>query len=118
MRNIKGGKYKFWYLVGGVLGWILWRVKGKQKKVSLSFDESFDNGIHYIEFYADRMPILHQIFFSLFYKETKAEIRAGNIIKEYASLVHQAAKDFEVNPIIVGAVRTTLGPKGMDKMLV
>ena len=60
-RKIKGGKYKFWYLIGGILGWILWRTKGEKRRERIDFDDSLKEGIHYIEFWVDRKPVLHKV---------------------------------------------------------
>jgi len=59
--NVKEKRQRLWYLVGGVLGWVLWKIIGKKKKNEVEFDENLDQGIHYIEFWADRMPILHNV---------------------------------------------------------
>ncbi|MBU1350216.1 transglycosylase SLT domain-containing protein [Patescibacteria group bacterium] len=60
-RNIRGGKHKFWYLVGGILGWIVWRVIGRSKKTKVELDALLASGLHYIEFWADKMPVLHNV---------------------------------------------------------
>jgi len=60
-RNIKGGRHKFWYFVGGILPWIIWRIVGRNKKIKVEFNESLASGIHYIEVHADRMPVLHNV---------------------------------------------------------
>lgn len=60
-RNIEDGKHIFWYIVGGVLGWIIYRLVGKKKRIKSEFDESLSPDIHYIEFYADKTPILHNV---------------------------------------------------------
>ncbi|MBU0973985.1 MAG: lytic transglycosylase domain-containing protein [Proteobacteria bacterium] len=60
-NNVKEKRQRFWYLAGGVLGWALWKIMGKKKKIEVEFDENLNQGIHYIEFWADRMPILHNI---------------------------------------------------------
>jgi len=60
-RNIKGGKHKFWYFVGGILLWIIWRIVGKNKRIKAEFDELLASDIHYIEVHADKMPILHNV---------------------------------------------------------
>ena len=73
----------------------------RQKK---TFNKNLGKGIHYIEFYADRMPIFHQAFLKLTYRETDVEIRAGNIIKEHASLIKQVVREFKVDPVMVGTV--------------
>ena len=103
-RSAKGGKYKFWYIVGGLLSWIIWRRKGSRRKTGVNFSESLDSGIHYIEFYADRRPILHEIGLSLKYAETKAKKRANNIIQKNALIIKDSAKEFKVDPVMVGAV--------------
>ncbi|MBU4421803.1 hypothetical protein L6259_00405 [Candidatus Parcubacteria bacterium] len=103
-KNARGGKYKFWYIIGGIFGWLIFRKKGEIRRVEIDFRESLDNGIHYIEIYADRKPILHNISFDLSYYETKAEKRATNIIRTHSKFIKSAAKEFNVNPIIVGAV--------------
>ena len=60
-RNIEDGKHIFWYIVGGVLGWIIYRLVGKKKKIKAEFDELLDSGTHYVEVHADRKPILHNV---------------------------------------------------------
>lgn len=60
-RNIKGGKYKFWYLIGGILGWIIWRTIGEKKRVKVDFGDELKKNTHYIEFWADRRPVLHKV---------------------------------------------------------
>lgn len=103
-KNLRGGKYKFWYLAGGILGWIIPFVKGGSSRKQFEIKENLDNGIHYVEFWADRMPILHKLNINLGYTETKSEKRAEEIIKNYSSIIKQAAKEFEVDPAMVGAV--------------
>lgn len=103
-RNAQGGRNKFWFLTAGLLGWLIWRKKGRSKKINIDFDESLDTGIHYLEFYADKMPILHQLGFILKYVETESEKRAGDIIQKNAGIIKDAAKRFNINPVIVGAV--------------
>ena len=60
-RSIKGGKHKFWYFVGGILPWIIWRIVGKSKRIKAEFNESLVSGIHYLEVHADRTPVLHNV---------------------------------------------------------
>ncbi len=103
-KNIKGGKYKFWYLAGGLLNWITWMKKGKSQIKKVSFNEFLDTGVHYIEFFRDRMPILHKVELSLRYTETKAEKRASNLIQNYTPIIKDAAREFKVDPVITAAV--------------
>lgn len=103
-RSIKGGKYKFWYLIGSLLVWIIWRKKGESRKIKVDFSETLDSGVHYIEFYVDRMPILHEVGLNLKYAETKTEKRASNIIQNNALIIKDSAREFKVDPVIVGAV--------------
>ncbi len=103
-RNIRGGKYKFWPITGNVLGWLIFRSKGESKKNKVEFEENLERGIHYLEFYADRMPILHQVNFNLNYSVTKSETRASEIIKDNKYFIIEAAKEFKVDPVIVGSV--------------
>lgn len=103
-KNARGGKYKFWYIVGGIFEWLIFRKKGEIRKVEVNFRESLENGIHYVEIYADRKPTLHSISFDLNYYETKAEKRAANIIKTYSQFIKSAGKEFDVDSAVVGAV--------------
>lgn len=103
-KNTRGGKFLFWYLAGSFLGWIIKGLKGEKRRVKVTFEESLDNGVHYIELHADRTPIFHQATFHLAYQGNNAEERAGKIIKAYQSLIVSAAKEFHVDPVMVGAV--------------
>ncbi|MDP3015158.1 MAG: hypothetical protein Q8N28_01970 [bacterium] len=103
-KNIRGGKYKFWYLIGGLLTWTTLGKKGESKRIKIEFDESLDTGVHYLEFWADRMPVLHEVRLSLKYLETKVEKRAANIIQNYASIIKNAANKFNIDSVMVGAV--------------
>ena len=103
-KNARGGKFLLWYLVGNFLHWLAKGSMGERKRFTVTFEESLDNGVHYIELYADRTPILHQAIFHLAYHETDAEQRAGNIIKTYQPLILSTAKEFHLDPVMVGAV--------------
>jgi len=103
-RNIRTGKYKYWYFVGGMLRWLVRFKEGQSKKEKISLNEYLDTGIHYIEFFSDRMPILHKVGFNLRYTETKAEKRAASILQNYASEIKDASREFKVNYVIVGSV--------------
>jgi hypothetical protein len=98
------GRYKLWYLVGSMLPWIIFRKRGKQERISLPFNPILDEGVHYVELWADRMPTLDTAQFNLLYTETKAEKRAKDIIIRHKNLIIVAAKEFDVDPIVVGAV--------------
>lgn len=103
-KNMGGGKYKFWYFVGGVLSWAVAIIKGRSQRNEVSFRENLDTGIHYLEFWADRMPVLHSVKLTLRYTETKSEKRATKLIQEYKHIIKQSAKEFGVDAIIIGAV--------------
>lgn len=103
-KNARGGKFLLWYLAGSFLRWLVKGTKGEEKRVKVTFEESLDNGIHYIELYADRRPILHQAIFTLAYRGNDAEQRAGSIVKTYQPLILTAAKEFYADPVMVGAV--------------
>ena len=103
-KNIRGGKYKFWCLAGGFLGWLIWAKKGESKKEKINFLEKLDTGIHYIEFWRDRMPILHNVSLSLKHTETKAQKRAANLIKDYAGIIIDTAREYKIDSTIIGAV--------------
>ena len=103
-KNIKGGKYKFWYLAGGLFGLLKWIKKGASQMEEANFNEFLDIGVHYIEFWRDRMPTLHKVGLSLRYTETKAEKRATNLIKNYAPAIKDVAREFKVDPVIVASV--------------
>lgn len=68
-----------------------------------TIESNLSQGTHYIEFWADRTPLLNEIKLNLNYFETNAEVRAGNLIKEYRSIIKNAAAEFGVNPEMVGA---------------
>lgn len=97
-------KFSFWYLIGALLPWIVKKSLGRSEKTKIEFDEQLDNGIHFIELRADRMPILHRIEFLIGYYETEAAARAAKLIQSYRQLIKYAAKEFGVDPIVVGGV--------------
>lgn len=96
------GKFSFWYLIGALLPWTA--KAPVSKKIKIEFNEQLDNGIHYIELHADRMPILHRIEFLLKHHETKSEARAVKLIQSYRQLIKYAAREFATDPVAVGAV--------------
>ena len=103
-KNIHANKFKYWYFIGGRLGWIINRVTGKNTKEKANFIVNLEQGIHYIEIFADRMPILHSVGMSFIYAQTEPEKRAARIIEDNAKIIVQAATEFQVDPIMVGAV--------------
>jgi|GEM_PF-6870381 len=103
-KNAVGGKFKFWVLAGGILKWFFKERKGEQRRMNLSINAGLDSGVHYIELWADRTPILHKINLGFKHIETSPESRAKNLIKTYSSIIKDAAKEFSVDPIMVGAV--------------
>lgn len=69
-----------------------------------TIESNLSQGTHYIEFWADRTPILNAIKLNLNYSETKSEIQAGNLIRDYSLIIKNAAVEFGVDPTMVGAV--------------
>ncbi|MBU1180154.1 DUF1402 family protein [Patescibacteria group bacterium] len=102
-RNTASIKFRFWYLAGGLLSWLFFKKEGETKKIKIEFNERLEAGIHYIEFYADKTPVLHDASFDLSYTETKAEKRAANLIKLYSRFIKKAGSEFGVDPTIIGA---------------
>jgi len=103
-RNKRGGKYKFWYLIGGLLRWLIRLKEGERKKEKAVFNEFLDIGLHYIEFWSDRTPILHKVRLNLKHIEISAEKRAAKLIQNYATEIKDASREFKVNSVIVGGV--------------
>ena len=102
-RNVRGGRHRYWFIIGGILGWVAGK-QGKRERVQAGFSENLDNGIHYLEIHADRMPVLHTVALSFGYLETDAEKRATYVIQQNAAFIKLAAREFAVAPAIVGAV--------------
>lgn len=103
-RNKKGGKYKYWYWAAGLLGWVMSVKNQKYQTQRNKFTENLDEGTHYIEIWSDRMPVLHSIEFDIRHSVTESEIRAEELVRYYSSLIMMAAREFEVDPVIVAAV--------------
>ena len=98
------GKFSFWYIIGELLPWIVRGVRGTARRQKIEFEENLDDGIHYIELHADRMPILHRVAFQVGYRETKPEERAAQLVKTHRATIKAAAQEFRVAPAVVGAV--------------
>lgn len=103
-RGTLFSKFFLWYFIGGILTWIVRGQKGEKKRTKMEVELSLDNGVHYIEVYADRMPILHRAEFHLKYYETKAEKRASALVNAYGKLIQAVAKEFGIDPVMIGAV--------------
>jgi hypothetical protein len=103
-KNFNSIKFRHWHLAGALLRWLVPRIKGENERIKKDFSEKLDIGIHYVEFYSDKTPTLHSVSFDLTYAETKAEIRAANLIKIYSEFIKQAAREFEIYPVMIGAV--------------
>lgn len=91
--------YRNWLWSGSIFKKLLQR-----EAQTKTIEPNLSQGMHYIEFWADRMPLLHKVGLNLKYTETKAEVRANTLVKNYASLIKLAAKEFMVDPVMVGAV--------------
>lgn len=103
-KSIAGGRHKYWHLVGGLLGWIIVGYKGQSSRTSVNLSANLDAGIHYLELYADRQPVLHKVTFSFQFIETDAEKRAVQVIIQNAPLIKLVAREFEIDPAIIAAV--------------
>jgi len=99
-KQSKSVLHRFWIWAGSSLKKVLKQEASKE----YFFETNLPQATHYIEFYADKTPALSFIYFNLSYTETKAEIRAENIIKDNTYLIKQAAREFSVDSIIIGAV--------------
>lgn len=98
------GKFKFWFLVGGLLNWLSRYKEGEKKIMSIKIEPCLDSGIHYVEFWADRMPVLNKIKLGFNFTKNNEEDRAIELIKIYAPTIKDVAKEFGVDPVIIGAV--------------
>jgi hypothetical protein len=84
---------------------VLDRIKGiKVKEISKEFYPALEYGTHYIEFIADRMPLLHIVSLQFKHHQEKSEIRAEHIVKFYAPTIKLVAKEFNISPIVIAAV--------------
>lgn len=103
-RTSLWGKFSLWYIVGGLLPWPAKDSVRPSAMHSVAFEENLDDGIHYVELHADRMPILHHIEFHVGYRETESEARAAKLVKSYSTAIKAAGQEFRVDPIAVGAM--------------
>jgi hypothetical protein len=102
-NNVYKNTYSFFWSRWLWSGSVLKKLFKKETQVR-SVELKLSQGIHYIEFWADRMPILHKINFDLSYIETKSEERASGLIQDHASIIRYTANEYGVDPVIVGAV--------------
>jgi hypothetical protein len=93
-----------WVFAGGLLRWMARGLVGVSEKKRVDFSANLDHGIHYVELFADRKPFLHAMEFRFSYQETESEKRAANLIRTYRSAIVSVAKEFGVDPVMVGAV--------------
>lgn len=102
-RKRDSGKYFLWYVAGGLLKWIIRGFIGVSEKKKADFSVNLDSGIHYVELFADRKPVLHTMTFYFGYQESESEKRAANLVRTYRSAILSAAKEFDVDPVMIGA---------------
>ncbi|TSC56631.1 MAG: Uncharacterized protein G01um101418_255 [Parcubacteria group bacterium Gr01-1014_18] len=103
-NNFSSIKHFFWYLIGGNIFFKKGSDQSHERRFLVSFDENLDNGIHYLEFLADRMPKFDQITLNLGYNETEAGKRASNIIKTFSQIIIDIAREYRIDPVIVASV--------------
>lgn len=98
-KNFSSLKHKFWHITGGQL-----KAETAISRRKVILNESMVDGQHYVELWSDRTPVLNRIILSLKYSDTRSEKRAGQIIENYSESIKFVARQFKVDPIIVGAV--------------
>ncbi|PIP67410.1 MAG: hypothetical protein COV79_05380 [Parcubacteria group bacterium CG11_big_fil_rev_8_21_14_0_20_41_14] len=91
--------HKFWLWAGSLLG-----KTPKRVVVEKEFETHLLPNTHYIEMHADKTPILHDVQLDFSENETNAQVRARRIIKENVGIIKTAAKEFEVDPVMVAGV--------------
>lgn len=92
--------HAFWVFAGSLLKKIFKTSATTEK----TFETSLLPGTHYVELYADKTPTLHSVRLDVSESETKAQERARHIIKENAGIIKTAAREFDVDPVIVAGV--------------
>lgn len=92
-------KHFFWKFAGSKLSWEF-PTKTKTKR----FWPWLPQGLHYIEFYADRMPTMRKLALNLKYTKIRTEKTADRIIQNYAPVIKDTAMEFNVDPVVVAAV--------------
>lgn len=94
-RNNQSKFRKFWYFIASLL---------KGERQTESFPVNLPSGLHYIEFWADRMPILEKITFSnLVFKipvtiQEKIEYRAKQFGFDPTMILRLAKRESQFNP--------------------
>ncbi|PJC40750.1 MAG: hypothetical protein CO042_02055, partial [Parcubacteria group bacterium CG_4_9_14_0_2_um_filter_41_8] len=88
-----------WLWAGSLLG-----KTPKRVVVEKEFETHLLPNTHYIEMHADKTPILHDVQLDFSENETNAQVRARRIIKENVGIIKTAAKEFEVDPVMVAGV--------------
>jgi len=76
----------------------------KKEEHSKIITTKLSQGIHYIEFWADKTPVLYNLKLDIRHSETIAEEKASNIIKKYSNQIKLSAQELSVDPVVVGAV--------------
>ena len=104
IKSIQKGKFKYWYLIGGLLKWFSKNQQGEKKEACINLNSGLDSGIHYIEFWADRMPVFKKIKLGFQYAETQPSVRAADLIKTYSPEILDVSKEFKIDPVFVGTV--------------
>ena len=92
--------HRFWIFAGSLLRKAL-RASADMEK---TFEVNLLPGTHYVELYADKTPVLHDVQLDISESESKAQIRARRIIEEHAGSIKTAAEEFDVDPVIVAGV--------------
>lgn len=91
--------HKFWIWAGSLL-----RNRQKSATIEKTFETNLLPHTHYVEIYADKTPILHDVQLDFSETETKAHSRARRIIEENKEIIKIAAKEFGVDPAMVAGV--------------
>lgn len=91
--------YKYWLWAGSLL-------RGRSKRITVErvIETDLLPNTHYIEVHADKTPILHDVQLDFSESRISAKKRAERIIKENVGIIKTAAKEFEVDPVMVAGV--------------
>src|SRR3989344_5978272 len=92
-------KYRFWSFIGELL-----QIVGASFRKTEQFETELDSGIHYLELFVDRMPLVHAVRLVIEHHNFNERERATGLVQAYKELIKGGAKEFDVDPVMIGAV--------------